>query len=59
MGGVDEMCTTSDESVDHLICNHFSRKVQNSGLKTLVREVWFEKSGSKNLVREIWFEKSG
>jgi hypothetical protein len=40
-----------DWLINHLICNHFSRKV--------VLEIWFEKSGSRNLVREIWFEKSG
>ena len=34
---------------DHLICNHFSRK--------LVQEKWFEKSGSRNLVREKWLTR--
>ena len=35
--------------VDHLICNHFSRKV--------VREKWVEKTGSRNLVREKWLTR--
>jgi len=40
---------TLERPVDHLICNHFSRKV--------VREKWFEKSGSGNLVREKWLTR--
>ena len=32
--------------MDHLICNHFSRKAQKSGLINLVQEIWFEKNSS-------------
>ena len=38
------------EAVSHLFCNHFSRKVQKSGSRNLVREIWFEKSGSRKVV---------
>ena len=32
-------------TVDHLICNHFSRNCRK-----VVREIWFEKSGSRKVV---------
>ena len=48
LGQFDKIMST--HSMDHLICNHFSR---------IVREIWFEKYGSRNLVREKWCFKSG
>ena len=47
-------------AVDHLICNHFSRKVLKSGLRNLVREKWIFKlgffSGSRKAVdqKKMW-----
>ena len=42
---------------DHLFCNHFSRKLQKSGQRKVVREIWFEKSGSGKVVdqKKRWF----
>ena len=47
------------KTLDHLICNHFSRKAQKSGLINLVQEIWFEKNSSWIffLVREKWLTK--
>ena len=50
----------TEKARDHLICNHFSRKVQKSGSRNLVREIWFEKNGSSwifFLVREKWLTR--
>ena len=37
-------------SLDHLICDHYSRKVLKSGSRKVVREICFEKSGSRKVV---------
>ena len=44
-------------TLDHLICNHFSRKVLKSGSRKVVREIWFKKSGSRKMVdqKKRWF----
>ena len=53
--------------ISHLIFNHFSRKVQKSSSRNLVREIWFEKSGSRKvvlktriflMVREKWLTRN-
>ena len=44
----------SECPLDHLIFNHFSRKVQKSGLRNLVRKIWFEKSGWRKMVLQTW-----
>jgi hypothetical protein len=42
---------------DHLICNHFSRKVKKSGSRKVIREIWFEKFGSRKVgdQKKRWF----
>ena len=40
--------------MDHLICNHVSRKVQKSGLRNR-----FEKSGLRKMVLQTWIFFSG
>ena len=46
--GVDnpqESSHLGEEALDHLFCNHFSRKIRK-----VVREIWFEKNGSRKMV---------
>ena len=51
--GVDQ----ANQIMDHLFCNHFSRKLQKSGLRKVVREIWFKKSGWRKVVdqKKRWF----
>ena len=54
---VDKMRWVAGQKVDHLFCNHFSRKMKKSGQRNLVREIWFKKSGSRKVVdqKKRWF----
>ena len=57
LGQFDKIMST--HSMDHLICNHFSRIVWKSGSRNLVREIWFKKSGSRKMVLQKWIFFSG